>query len=471
MSEAAAETDGRVGLVRKLGIFDATMMMMGIVIGSGIYTTTGIIAESAPSAPLILAVWIFGGLLTLTGALTYAELGAAMPDAGGHYVYIREAYGSLPAFLFGWMLFFVGMTGSIAALGVAFAEYVSFFLPWFSTHNYLFTVPVSLFGLSFEYSISTGQLFAVVVILLLSTMNIFGVVLGAIVQNVFTVLKIGTMLVFIALGLTIGQGSPVDWSMNPLGLSPGNLIVGFGIAYIAVSWAFDGWNNINYVAGEIKDPGRNLTFALIAGTGSITVLYVLTNLVYIYALPVGEMQGVVRIAETTSTALFGGAAATIISAAVMVSVFGSLNGTIIVGPRVYYAMADDRLFFKKVAEVHPRWRTPAYSLVFQGVWAALLCLTGTFEQLITMVMFVIILFTILAVASVFTLRKTQPDMPRPYLTWGYPWVPALFIIFSTGILLATLFEKPVEAFAGIGLTVIGIPVYRYWNSKRIQSAS
>jgi len=444
VSDPGPEAGGKVGLVRKLGIFDATMMMMGIVIGSGIYTTTGIIAESAPSAPLILLVWVFGGLLTLTGALTYAELGAAMPDAGGHYVYIREAYGSLPAFLFGWMLFFVGMTGSIAALGVAFAEYVSFFLPGLSTHNYLFTVPVGLFGFSFDYSISTGQLFAVVVILLLSTMNIFGVVLGAIVQNVFTVVKIGTMLVFIALGLTIGQGPPVDWSMNPLGLSPGNLIVGFGIAYIAVSWAFDGWNNINYVAGEIKDPSRNLTFALIAGTGSITVLYVLTNLVYIYALPVAEMQGVVRIAETASTALFGGAAATIISAAVMISVFGSLNGTIIVGPRVYYAMADDGL---------------------------LLCLTGSFEQLITMVMFVIILFTILAVASVFTLRRTRPDMPRPYKTWGYPWVPATFIILSTGILLATLFEKPVEALAGIGLTVIGIPVYRYWNSKREQPAA
>jgi APA family basic amino acid/polyamine antiporter len=214
-----------------------------------------------------------------------------------------------------------------------------------------------------------------------------------------------------------------------------------------------------------KDPGRNLTFALIAGTGSITLLYALTNLVYIYALPVPEMQGVIRIAETASTALFGGAAATIISAAVMVSVFGSLNGTIIVGPRVYYAMADDGLFFKRVAEVHPRWRTPAHSLVFQGVWSALLCLTGTFEQLITMVMFVIILFTILAVASVFTLRKSRPEMPRPYRTWGYPWVPATFIIISTGILLSTLLERPVEALAGIGLTAMGIPVYRYWKKK------
>jgi APA family basic amino acid/polyamine antiporter len=459
------EGSGKVGLVRKLGIFDATMMMMGIVIGSGIYTTTGIIAESAPSAPLILAVWVFGGLLTLTGALTYAELGAAMPHAGGHYVYIREAYGPLPAFLFGWMLFFVGMTGSIAALGVAFAEYVSYFLPWFSTHNHLFTVPLSFFGLSFDYSISTGQLFAAVVILALSTMNIFGVVLGAMVQNVFTVLKIGTLIVFVVLGLTIGQRTPVDWSVNPLGLTPGNLIVGFGLAYIAVSWAFDGWNNINYIAGEIKDPGRNLTFALIAGTGSITLLYALTNLVYIYALPVPAMQGVVRIAEIASTGLFGGAAATIISAAVMVSVFGSLNGTIIVGPRVYYAMADDGLFFRRVAEVHPRWRTPMHSLVFQGVWSALLCLTGTFEQLITMVMFVIILFTILAVVSVFTLRRTRPEMPRPYKTWGYPWVPAIFIVFSTGILLATLFERPVEALAGMGLTAIGIPVYRYWKKK------
>lgn len=465
MSAPAAESGGRVGLVRKLGIFDSTMMMMGIVIGSGIYTTTGIIAESAPSVPLILLVWVFGGLLTLTGALTYAELGAALPDAGGHYVYIREAYGPLAAFLFGWMLFFVGMTGSIAALGVAFAEYVSFFVPSLSTHNYLFTVPVALFGLSFDFSISTGQVFAVVVILLLSLMNVFGVVLGAIVQNLFTVVKIGTMVVFIALGLTIGQGIDVDWSMNPLGIGTGNLLVGFGLAYIACSWAFDGWNNINYVAGEIRDPGRNLTFALIAGTTSITVLYALTNLVYVYALPVAEMQGVIRIAEAASSALFGGAAATIISVAVMVSVFGALNGSIIVGPRVYYAMADDGLFFKKVAEVHRKWRTPAQSLIWQGVWAALLTLSGTFEQLITMVMIVIILFSIAGVAAVFTLRKTRPDMPRPYKTWGYPWVPWIYILVSTGILLSSFFERPVEALAGIGLTAIGIPVYLHWKRQ------
>ncbi|MFQ5742714.1 MAG: APC family permease [Acidobacteriota bacterium] len=451
------------GLVRRLGAFDSTMMMVGIVIGSGIYTTTGLIAERAPSAGLILLVWVVGGLLTLAGALTYAELGTAMPHAGGHYVYLREAYGPLAAFLFGWNLFVVQMTGSIAALAVAFADYFSTYVPAVSPANVIFSTPVGLFGHSFQYSLSMGQLFAVAVILLLSAFNVLGVALGSLLQNLFTVIKIGTLLVFIALGLTVGRGAAVDFSLNPEGLEWGQLIVGFGIASIIVSWAFDGWHNINYIAGEIKDPARNLPRALFAGATGITLLYVLTNYIYLYAVPIHEMEGVVRIAELATSALYGGATAGLITVAIIISVFGALNGSIIVGPRVYYAMAADGLFFKKVSEVHSRFRTPAFSILLQAFWASMLTLSGTFEQLITFVMFVTVLFTVAAVASIFTLRKQQPDLARPYRTWGYPLVPLIFIVASTGILLDTLIERPVQALAGIGLTAIGIPVYIYWR--------
>jgi len=450
------------GLVRQLGLFDSTMMMVGIVIGSGIFTTTGIMAQYIPSAGLILLAWTAVGLLMLAGALTYAELGAAMPEAGGQYVYLREAYGHLYGFLFGWILFFVTMSGSIAALGAAFAEYFGYFLPSLSTDKFIFSTVISD---NYTYSLSMGQVVAVIVIIALSAFNYIGVVFGKIIQNIVTVIKIGTLLVFVAVGFTIGKGTPVDFSLNPTGLNFGQLIIGFGVALIAITWAFDGWNNISYAAGEIKNPQRNLPFALVFGTILITVLYILVNYVYLIALPVGEMAGEVRIAEKAATALFGSGAAGIISAAVLISVFGALNGAIFVGPRVYYAMAADKLFFQKVADIHPRYRTPAFAILIQTVWSCILTVTGTFEQLFTYVVFVTIMFYILTVASVFTLRRKFPDLPRPYKTWGYPVVPVIFIIASSGILLNTLIEKPVESLAGLGFTIVGIPVYYLWMRK------
>jgi APA family basic amino acid/polyamine antiporter len=241
--------------------------------------------------------------------------------------------------------------------------------------------------------------------------------------------------------------------------------MGFGVALVAVIWAFDGWNNVNFVAGEIRDPRRNLPLALILGTLLITVLYVLINIVYFYALPIGEMTGEVRIAEKATSALLGTSTGALVSAAVMVSVFGSLNGSILTGPRVYYAMARDGLFFRRVDRVHPRFRTPGFAIAIQAVWASLLTLIGTFEQIFTFAMFMAILFWIAAAAAVFTLRHKRPDLPRPYKVWGYPVVPVLFILASSGILLNTLIEKPVEALAGIALTLAGIPVYFFWKNK------
>ena len=453
------------GLVRKLGLFDSIMVSVGIVIGSGIFLTTGIMAKSIPSAGLILLAWFVGGLLTLAGALTYAELGAAMPEAGGQYVYLREAYGPIAGFLFGWILFLVYMTGGIAALALAFAEYTGYFIPSLGTGNIILEIDVSALSNSFHYTLSAGQIAGVGIILVLSVFNFIGVGLGKLIQNVFTVIKIGILVAIILLGFAIGKGSPPDLSLNPMGMDFGSILMGFGVSLVAVAWAFDGWNNVNFVAGEIKNPKRNLPLALIIGTLGITFLYVLVNYVYLYALPIQETVGVVRIAERATGALFSASTGALISALVMVSVFGALNGSVLVGPRVYYAMAMDGLFFRRVAHVHRRFRTPGFSILIQAVWASLLTLLGTFEQIFTFAMFIAILFWIAATASVFTLRKKRPDLPRPYKTWGYPVIPAIFIIASTGILLNTLLEKPVEALAGLILTALGIPAYYYWKMR------
>ncbi len=454
-----------LSLTRQLGLFDSTMILMGIVIGSGIFLTTGIMAKSIPSPGLILLAWFVCGILTLAGALTYAELGAAMPEAGGQYVYLKQAYGSLFGFLFGWIVFLVYQTGGIAALAVGFAEYFSHFFPGLGTDKFLFTAEISVFKTSFEYSLSYGQIIAIIVIVFLSFFNYIGVGLGKTIQNIFTVIKIGIVLVFIIFVLTIGKGAPHEIFFKPEGFSFGQIVMGFGIAMVAVSWAFDGWNNVNFVAGEIKKPERNLPLSLILGTTGITILYLLVNVVYFYALPIQDMIGVVRIAEKATDVLFAGTAVGLVSVAIMISIVGSLNGSILTGPRVYYAMAKDKLFFRRVTKIHPRFQTPSVAVVIQCIWACLLALSGTFEQLITFVMVVSIMFWIAATASVFTLRKKYPDMLRPYKTWGYPFVPIIFIIASSGILMNAFVEKPVESLAGLGITILGIPVYYFWRRK------
>lgn len=452
-------------LQRQLGLFDSVMIMVGIVLGAGIFITTGIMAKTIPSASLILIAWFIGGLFTLAGALTYAELGASMPDAGGQYVYIKKAYGALPGFLCGWILFLVYFSGGIAALSVAFAEYFGFFFPDLSLQKVLFQSEIKIFGTGINLSLSAGKLVAVSVILLPTVINIIGTGFGKIVQNIFSVVKIATLLAIIILGFTIGKGSAIDFSVNPSALSFGQIVTGFGVALMAVFYTFDGWNNINFVAGEIKNPGKNIPRTLILGTLTITVLYLLINYIYLYALPINELSGTIRVAEKATTILFGGTTAAIISAAVIISTFGSINGSIITGPRIMYAMARDGLFLKGAGKVHPRFKTPAISIAIQGVLAIVLAFSGTFEQLLTWIMFVSLIFWIFAAASVFTLRKKFPDLSRPYKTWGYPYVPILFILASCLIVVNTLIEKPLESIAGLAFTVLGIPAYYYWKRK------
>lgn len=442
------------------------MVMVGIVIGSGIFLTTGLIAKNLPSPGLILLVWVVGGILTLAGALTYAELGSSLPQAGGQYVYLREAYGPLCAFLFGWVVFLVYMSGGSAALAAAFAEYFGYFFPSLSIQKILYSKEILIFGKSLTFTLSAGQLVAVAAIIFLSIFNYIGLSYGKIIQNIFTVVKIGAILCFVILGFAIGKGQSFDLVLSPQGVDPGQLIVGFGIALVAVSWAFDGWNNVNFVAGEIKNPKRNIPLALIFGTIGVTILYVLVNYIYLYSLPIHEISGEIRIAEKSASALFGGEMGAVIASVVMISTFGALNGNILTAPRVYFAMAKDNLFFKKVGEVHPRYRTPGFSIIIQAIWASILTLSGTFEQLLTFVMFVAIIFWIAAALSVFTLRKKFPQLPRPYKTWGYPYVPVLFIITSMGILINTIIEKPAESLSGIFITLLGVPVYYYWKKVK-----
>ena len=444
-------------LDRQLGLFDSTMMVIGIVIGSGIFMTTGLMADALPSASLILIAWLLGGLQMLAGALTYAELGAAMPKAGGQYVYLREAYGSLPAFLFGWVAFIAYLSGTNAAIAVAVSEHLGSFYPLFSTETSMFS-----FGI---FSISGGKVFALFLIMSLSLINYCGVVFGKWIQNIFTVLKIGTILLFAIAGLFMSSGHHLDLSLNPTHMGFGAILTGMGIALVAVNWTVGGWDYITLAAGEIKDPKKNIPLALLMGTVVILVLYFLINITYLKAQPMATLAGEVKVGEATARVLYGNGIAGLFTGVIIISMFGSLNGNILVGPRVTYAMAKDNLFFSSAAHVHPRFHTPGNAIIIQGVWASILTLSGTFEELITLVVFVNFMLWIAAASTVFVLRKKQPDLERPYKVWGYPYVPAFFIIFSSAIMINTFIASPQQSLMGIGLTLLGIPAYLYWKKK------
>ena len=453
------EKDQHVKLKRQLGLFDSSMMVIGIVIGSGIFMTTGLMADALPSASLILIVWVLGGIQMIAGALTFAELGAAMPRAGGQYVYLREAFGHLPAFLFGWVAFSAYVTGTNAAIAVAIAEHLGSFYPSLSTHSIL--VNIGNFGLS------VGQLVAVSLLVVLSVVNYLGVILGKWVQNIFTVLKIGSILLFALTGIFISTGNQINFSLNPTGMGFGSIITGIGIALVAVNWTVGGWEYVTFTAGEIKHPKRNLPLALFFGTLVILVLYLLINITYLKALPMNALAGEIKVGEATAKALYGQDIAGLFTIVVIISMFGALNGNILVGARVTYAMAKDNLFFPSAAKVHPKNHTPGNAIIIQGVWSSILALSGTFEELITLVVFVNFMMWITAASTVFVLRKKQPDLDRPYKVWGYPYIPAFFILISTAIMINIFFTAPAQSFLGIGLTLIGVPAYLFWKKNKI----
>ena len=443
------------GLVRAIGLGSAILMVIGSVIGSGIFLTTGGMAAIIPSASLLLLAWVLGGVLSIAGGLTYAEMGAMFPRSGGVYVFLREAYGGLPAFLYGWAGLIVVISGSTAAVAMGFAEYLSYFVPAVSTSNIVAALPMP-WG---TFSISAGQLAAAASIAVLGAVNYAGVRSGNMLNVVLTAAKVAGLSAIPVMALIVGGADPSFTPVVPPDLA--RPLASFGVAMIAVLWTYESWHYVTYAAGEIKDPQRNVPRALIIGLLALMTTYVVVNIAYLHALTVDEMRGVTRIAERAATALMGPSGATFIALTVVVSTLGCNAAGLLGGSRVLFAMARDGVFLPSASRIHPRYRTPHVAIVALTAWSCVLALSGTYEQLFTYVMFSSILFSVATGLALFRLRQTHPDHPRPYRAWGYPVVPALFVLGSGAFVLNTLMERPVESITGLGLLLIGIPVYWY----------
>ncbi|MBI4719647.1 MAG: amino acid permease [Chitinivibrionia bacterium] len=459
MQESAANS--KPHLLRVLGPLETITILVGSVIGSGIFLVPNTIAAQVGSFGLIIAVWLVSGLLTLFGALSYAELGGMIPHAGGQYAYLREAYGKLPAFLFGWTEFLVIKAGSIAAVAVAFALYFGYFIPESVQPLYHKTV----YLLSFPIEDAGVKLVAIACILVLSIVNYLGVRFGGWVQNIFTFLKVGALAGLI--GLVFILGRPAEHAFQPFLPEQGSagLLSAFGVAMVAALWAYDGWNNATYVAAEVRQPQRNIPLALFVGTSLVVVIYLAANVAYAYVLPVAAVAQSQLVAADALRTFLGSTGGAVISGAVLISTFGTVNGMILSGARVTYAMANDRVFFSQMGDVHSRFRTPHVSIAVQGVWSALLTLSGRFDQLFTYVVFAAWMFYALTTGGVFVLRRKWPHVERPYRTWGYPFVPLLFIVISALFVVNTLITDPRDSLFGLVIVMLGVPAYFYWNVR------
>lgn len=453
-------TSPTLGLKRDLGAWSATSIVVGTIIGSGIFLVPASMVQHVGTPEMVLLIWVFGGLLSLAGALSYAELAAALPEAGGEYVFLREAYGPLWGFLYGWTMTWVGKSGSIATLATGFVYYLANFMPALDRVVYSIDLPIGPHGGPLE--ISRGQFVATSLILLLGFVNYWGVKLGGRVQVAFTVSKVGLIVALIAAGLVAGGGSAENLRTS---VAAAGGLAGFFAALVGALWAYDGWNNVSMVSAEIKQPQRNLPRALVGGTLIVIALYLLTNLAYFYVLPAAEVARSDRVAATMMQKVVGDFGSAAVSIAAMISMFGALNGTILAGARVPYAAARDRLFFRSLAFIHPRHRTPSMAILAISAWAALLVFSGRFEQLFTYVIFAEWLLYGLTAAGVVVLRHRRPDLVRPYRTPGYPAVPVLFVLVAACLLVATLLGSPRESLMGLGVIFAGLPCYFYWRRR------
>ncbi|MBV7274616.1 amino acid permease [Clostridium sp. PL3] len=430
---------------REMGLFSAVSIIAGIMIGSGIFFIGTFVLQRSHNAPgFSLLVWLAGGVVSLLAGLCYAELGAAMPRSGGAYIYLREAYGPLVAFLSGWTMFWVAGSGSIAALAVGLGTYFS-----------------ALYPLS---SIAI-KIFAIAIIIFLTAINCLGIKFGSLIQNIFMVGKLVPILIIIVLGLALGT------QHNSMTLSPGtgNFTGIFAVALIASLWAYEGWTNLNTVAEEIKNPRKNLPLAIIIAITGVTAIYILFNYALLRVLPASVIASDAKPGATAAISLLGSAGGVLVTIGAFLSIFGSCNGCVLTFPRLYYAMAKDGLFFKWFENIHPEHKTPIPALIASAVVSILLIFTGSFQQLTTMVVFSQWIFYILAICSVFILRKKYPKMERPYKVWGYPVLPILVIIVSSFILINTLFEDLHSSLIGLLVPLIGIPVYYIFKNKMIKS--
>lgn len=452
---------GHVDLKRDLGIWTAAAIVVGTVIGSAIFLVPNDMVKNVGSPFMVFAVWIFGGMLTLFGALSYAELAAALPQAGGEYVYLREAYGPLWAFIYGWTQMWVAKSGSIATLATGFFIYLANFQPELNKVWVVVPLPLGESGQPLE--IRYGQLLAMGVIAVLAFINYFGVKVGGDLQVVVTIAKVGLIATIIVIGLGTGHGSVANYHTSIP--APGG-ITGFFAALVAALWAYDGWNNVSLVASEIRDPQKNLPRALIAGTLVVIAIYLLANLAYFYVLPAADVGSSARVAAETMRRILGSFGANAVSVVAMISIFAALNGSILSGSRVPFAMARDRLFFRRVAFVHPQHRTPSVSILALSAWGALLVLSGRYTQLYTYVIFASVILYGMATAAVIVLRIKQPDLPRPYRTLGYPFVPVVFVLGISCLVVSTLLKSPRESLMGLGLVSLGLPFYFFWKRRR-----
>jgi basic amino acid/polyamine antiporter, APA family len=457
--QKADKSDAAPTLVRGLSLLDSVLLLASGIIGSSIFLTAKDIAGPLPQPILFLGVWVLGGVISLFGCVAFAELGSMFPDSGGQYIYLREAYGDLPAFLYGWMLFSVANGGSIAALAVASAAYMGQVVPVISQEH----VVLSALGITLTRAHVVGLLLIVV----LTYVNVVGLRWGALLQNVSTWTKFVAMGAFVVLGFAIGKGHWANFSGHgvglTMGLGSGQFISAMGIGLIAVFWAYDGWVYITWVAGEVKEPRRNVPLAMVLGILVVGVIYMAMNLTYVYAMPLSEVAKHETIAHAAAAALFSPRAAVWLSATIAISCFSAAATCTLSGARVYLAMARDGVFFKRMAVIHPRWRTPAFSLIGQGVWAAILTVSGRYDQLYTYVIYGMVLSYTLTVIGLFILRWKRPDIPRPYRCAGYPWMPAIYVLVGAAWTLNTIITRPTEAFWGTTIVLIGVPGYLYWK--------
>ncbi|MGH9495239.1 MAG: APC family permease [Candidatus Sulfotelmatobacter sp.] len=426
-------------LPRKLGLLDSLSIVVGIVIGGGIFLVPNLVAQELKTGPAILAVWVFAGIVSFFGALACAELGTMLPATGGQYVFLRESYGPLVGFLCGWSNFLVARTAQVAWLAVILALYVSYFVP--------------LSGLA-------SKLLGLGAIALFTAINYWGATTGALVQKIFTAAKVAGLLLIIGSALLLGGHHP-----TPQPLAGGFTMTGFGVALIACVMAYDGWVQLSFVAGEIRNPRRNILLALVLGTAICVAIYLLANIAYLRVMSISEIAASSHVGADAAGRVLGRAGGNLVSLIILMSIIGTLNGCFLTSPRIYFAQARDGLFFRKFANVHPRHQTPGFSIVAQGVWAAALLLSGSYESLIDYAMFGLWLSYGAMVAGLIVLRIKRPDMPRPYRMWGYPVTPVLFLAITVWFLGNMLFTRPVPSLIGLGLTLAGVPVYFLWARK------
>lgn len=449
----------RVELRRDLGMWGAASIVVGTVIGSGIFLVPRSMIQRVGSPEMVFFIFVFGGLLSLAGALSYSELAAALPEAGGEYTYLREAYGPMWGFLYSWTQMWVAKSGSIATLATGFFYYLANFFPILDGVFYRLPLPLGPGGGPLE--VRYGQLFAMTLILGLAWLNYYGVKLGGNVQVVVTAVKVALIAFIILVGLGLGQAhAPVPVAAPPL------TSAGFFAALVAALWAYDGWNNVSMVASEIRDPQRNLPRSLIWGTVGVIAIYLLANAAYFHVLTAAEVGSSPRVAAEMMRKILGANGASAVSVAAMISIFAALNGSILSGSRVPYAAARDGYFFRAVGRVNQAHRTPGVSIVALSGWSALLVLSGRYEELYTYVIFASWILYGMTTAAVIVLRIKRPDLPRPYRTLGYPYVPILFVAVAGILVLSTLFDSPRESLMGIVLILMGLPFYFHWKRTR-----